>query len=295
MGICRRGARRRGTPPRLDPRMKYPDYINSGQAVGNPPAGETDFFAEVQDPASEPPAPPKKPPQKIGVLTLTRGAAFLCAVGLVFLIVWVFVLGILVGRGAIFQNEAFRKMQEKLLDNKVNEFAQALEVTEENPPAKARPVPVKTELTFFEDLTKSKTAPEEKAGRPPNPPPKTIPPKKESPAKPEPPAVPLKLQDPGASAKSAAKAKDATAPERNPGEKFTVQVAAARTLDEAGMMIDRLKKQGFEAYYYKYVSNNTTYYRIRVGRLKSRAEAQAMLERLTEKGSKNMFLSTLVD
>ncbi|MFH1137884.1 MAG: SPOR domain-containing protein [Pseudomonadota bacterium] len=307
MGIFRRGAGRRKTPPRLDPNKKYPDYINPGPEAEPALPGETDFFAQVEESTDQPAVAPQNPPRKIGVLTLTRGAAVLCVIGLTFLIVWVFILGILVGRGTIFQTEAFQQLEDKLLDKNVDEFAQALEITEEKDRAQPPAASDKTALTFFEDLTKTKKESEPRV-EPPDAPLKQPPLKKDAAAKPQSPAPAFKLQEPVAAPKTAApkpvaavKSADAKTkktlepPERNPGENFTVQVAAARTLEEADRMIGRLNKQGFDAYYYQYVSNNKKYYRIRVGRYKTRADAQVALDRLTEKGYGNMFLSSLGD
>ena len=300
MGIFRRGARKSKTPPRLDPKMKYPDYINPSQDVEPEPA-EDDFFAKVEEDVDVPDSKPKTKPEKVGVISLSRGVAFLCGVGLVFLILWVFILGILVGRGSIFQNEAFQKMQEKLLDKNVDDFAQALEITEEK--AIKAEGKGETELTFFEDLTKKRKDEERRRTAEKDEKESASSKKQEKPEKrnekdkqeKQTPAA-EKTVKPANDVKTVPNhASEAKPPERNPGENFTVQVAAARNLEGADKIVNKLKKDGFDAYYYQVVLQNRKYFRIRVGRFSNREDAQAAYKKLAEKGYKNMFVSSLLD
>lgn len=61
---------------------------------------------------------------------------------------------------------------------------------------------------------------------------------------------------------------------------WTVQVAAAKTRALADNMAAELKKRGYEAYVTSGRLNQTTFYRVRVGRYGSRQEAMTDLQRL---------------
>jgi len=62
---------------------------------------------------------------------------------------------------------------------------------------------------------------------------------------------------------------------------FTIQVAALRSLDKANAMIQLLKKRGFEAYLTTVnIPRKGTWYRVRIGRFKDRDQARQILAKL---------------
>ena len=109
-------------------------------------------------------------------------------------------------------------------------------------PVKTAPAGDEQEMTFYDTLTKP------------------------APPKPAAPAASPKPADGAASS-------DAPAP-------WTVQVAAAKSRALADKMAAELKKRGYQAYVTSGQLNQKTFYRVRVGRYRSRQEAMAALQRL---------------
>jgi DedD protein len=251
----------------------------------------------------------EKPP-----LVLNRRSMFLWSAGLVFIMVWVFVLGVLVGRGTIFNTKPFQELEQRLSDNGNGPVPK---VVEERQPA-PEPEPVVDEksakLTFYDSLSKSKpTPPPPQVKVPPPPPPK--PAVIETPK----PVTPMKspnTESPETGASASVERRETTPtepvvtsgvktvepekskappPQRQSGENFTIQVAAAGTVEEADKIVARLRSKGLDAYHYEVELQGRQYFRIRVGRYKTKEEAVQVHDRLTAQGYKNMFISQLVD
>lgn len=73
---------------------------------------------------------------------------------------------------------------------------------------------------------------------------------------------------------------------------WTVQVAAAETRARADGMAAELKKRGYEAYVTSGRLNRKTFYRVRVGRYRSRQEAMVHLQRLKKDKYDPMIMGT---
>lgn len=72
---------------------------------------------------------------------------------------------------------------------------------------------------------------------------------------------------------------------------WSVQVAASRNSATADEMAASLTKQGFRAYVTSGRLNETTFYRVRVGRFGTRQEAMAELQRLKAAKYKNAMIT----
>ena len=73
---------------------------------------------------------------------------------------------------------------------------------------------------------------------------------------------------------------------------WTVQVAAAETRSRADSMAAELRKRGYEAYVTSGQLNRKTFYRVRVGRYRSRQEAMVDLQRLKRDKYDPMIMGT---
>ena len=244
-----------------------------------------------------------------GGLTLSRRGLSLSILGLACLLIWVFILGVLVGRGAIFDFPAFKRLESHLPEPGGDLPPPEVEVS---PPPGAEQNPEDApKLTFYEDLGRSRNK-KEVLDLPPPPPPRPAKPAQPeaAPAKPQPQPEPQPepRPEPGADTPAQrpvenpagvktveAHKSDAPPPARRPGENFTVQVAAARTAPDADRAVARLKALGFDAYFYQVELKGRRYYRIRVGRFPEREQAQQELKKLEAKGYSQMFVSALID
>ena len=262
---------------------------------------------QPEDPSSE----NTDPDEARGRLVLSRRAVFLWSAALAFLMAWVFTLGVLVGRGSIFKSQAFKDLEERLAVSKTKDAAPpVVEVTEETQPP--RPAPSEPKLTFYGSLSETRPQPEKSRPQFPQLKKRVVMPKpvapKETPRAP-PPAKPHALQAevkpeaPGrprlvvTSGVKTVEPEDSAAPppRRAPNENFTIQVAAVPTAEQAAGTVRRLKAKGFDAYYYQVELKGRRYFRVRVGRFNTRAEAQALMGRLEAAGHKSMFVSALTD
>ncbi|MCY4489478.1 MAG: SPOR domain-containing protein [Deltaproteobacteria bacterium] len=73
---------------------------------------------------------------------------------------------------------------------------------------------------------------------------------------------------------------------------WTVQVAAADTRARADRMAAELKKRGYDSYVTSGQLNRKTFYRVRVGRYRSRQEAMVELQRLKKDKYDPMIMGT---
>jgi cell division protein FtsN len=64
--------------------------------------------------------------------------------------------------------------------------------------------------------------------------------------------------------------------------RYTVQVSAWTSAADAQRAVDRLKQAGFDAYVVEAFVKGRTWYRVRVGRFASTAEAQETIAKLHE-------------
>lgn len=237
---------------------------------------------------------------------------------LLFLLVWIFALGILVGRGSLPGDiRGVTEWKEQM--GRLQGLVRGDEAEEE----KAEEPPVEgPKLAFYEKLTTKKDEARERKSAKPKVRPKkpaqreaplsTLPSTRKDPAvsRPskergslseasgeavrKPPAAP-----PAATERPAPKAR--TGSSRQTGGRdlltvkaqFTVQVAAMETREAADEMIERLNRKGYPSYYYDVTIRGKTYYRIRCGRFLSRSQAEEHAALLARKEGIRGFVSKL--
>ncbi len=232
---------------------------------------------------------------------------------LLFLLIWIFALGILVGRGFLPGDQAVGELKDQI--GKLQEVIRrdrVQQVEREEPPESPK-------LAFYEKLaTKKDEALGKKAARAKNQPrekPKPAAPEPEKERKREP--VTEKPESRQARAEAPETPKPSTETKPRPATaavesgddgipppvaerdgllvkaRFTVQVAAMETRSAAEEMIRRLKRNGHPAYYYDVTVKGRTYYRVRCGRFLSRTEAEAYARVLKQREGINGFVSEL--
>lgn len=192
-------------------------------------------------------ARPKKKSKKYH-LDFSRTSLFFWSLGSLFLLAWIFVLGILVGRGLLPQGVntlsklrmPIVKFKEAVIDSKTSDLDN-IKGLDKDP-----------EFKFYDQLTtrKQELANKPTSGR------KNSRQRKTQPGLPETNRRSVK--------------KDEVSGE---GGSYTVQVASLGSENKADKMMDRLKNRGYLAYVIKVNIKGKTYYRVRCGKFKDRKDA----------------------
>jgi hypothetical protein len=190
-------------------------------------------------------------PKKRYIFEFSLTSLLFSGIGCIFILVWVFALGIMVGRGFLPRSmEGFW-------------FFKGKEVSEEKG-KKAKQVPLikEEDLTFYNQLTD-----------------------KESTARSEPPhqAPPRDQVTPQPRRKI-----DQRQTENK--DKYRVQVAALKDKGKTEEMVERLIKSGYPAYYYKTLIKGVVYYRVRCGPFSTADQAKGLAARLVEREGFKPFI-----
>jgi len=207
-------------------------------------------------------------------LELSLTSVFLWSLGLFFVLGWIFVLGILVGRG--FLPEGVKHLTEltlqitRLQDMVSNKKHSDLEIIKNREKA--------PKFAFYDELLKKKeeTA---KTGKPPI---KQLE-KKEVPSQPKP--IEKAAIVPPVEEKTVKSVKD--------GRKFTVQIASLEDEIQAIRMVNKMVGSGYPAFYLKANVKGKTYFRVRCGRFETRAEAGEFLALLSRREKIKGFVTTI--
>ena len=217
-------------------------------------------------------------------------------IGLLLLVaVWMFVLGIMVGRGTAPIPQVNRSIEQKLAQLKASQSDKA-RTNSQSPGEQKQDIPM-TELKFYEKLKETKPiqkprpmSPKPSTAKADNQPVKTGSNKKQSvKTTPKEPSVPKKKAD----LKPKQETGTQTAPSPSAVERFTIQVAAVKSSGNAEKLVLDLRRKGFDAYQIRSQSQNgETWYRVRVGAFQSRSEAQSALTRLSKIKINGMVLQT---
>ena len=216
-----------------------------------------------------------KKKRKKYLLQLT-GKGFFLGLCLLFLISgWMFVLGVLVGRGTAPINFDIQALQKELLALKESMVKQEKRAME----ADAAKNGDNPSLDFYEAL-KKKEKDEQIL---------TI-------EKKNPPKVPSKT--PLISQKRVSKTKDTQTEEKNvsrvkptPAGPLAVQVASTKDAVSADALVKKLKQLGYAGFSIKAeIPNKGTWYRVRVGPYRTRSEAEQVRQELTKKKFKGIVV-----
>lgn len=172
----------------------------------------------------------------------TLGTLFLLCFGLIFVLAWVFSLGVLVGRNSL----------PIAIDALSNKQGGAAVAEEKQAPEHVEPIK-EEELTFFEQLVH----------------------KRDSATREETPHLSAKQAETKTSARRTEQAEE-------PARHYSVQVAAFKDKAKTEQMVERLGSLGYRAYYYQTLINGEIFYRVRCGPFYSIREAQRYAKRLAD-------------
>ena len=189
-----------------------------------------------------------------------------------FFLVWIFVLGIFVGRG--FLPDKISDLSD--LKGEINKLHDTVETKEAKETKASTPSSLpenEPKLAFYDKLTTKKdeaksSLQNEIAAEIP----KTPVPLKET----------IPAQPAAGDKKEAAPSSSVTTPKPGAG-KYTIQIASIADLAKAQKTVKQLVEKGFDAYYYVTKVKGKTYYRVRCGKFSDRAEAVKTALKLQEK------------
>jgi len=214
---------------------------------------------------------------------------------IVFFMGWIFVLGVLVGRGFLPANTAIADLKAQV--TKVQEMVARNKRTDQKAQAKED---IDSKLGFYDKLESKK---EDKRKPFPELPPE--PPKSEKPVKPADTALvdvktdiakkdsSAKKQDAAKNAGPEKKGKDALPdPVKAAGKasgpfRYVIQIAALDERAKAEDMVRKLSERGVEAYFQETVVKGKTYYRVRCGKFGTKEEASDYAQKLPKEAGTN--------
>lgn len=192
---------------------------------------------------------PKKE-RKRYTFQFTFSSLLLSSISLLFILAWVFSLGIMVGRGFLpGAIDTFSSIKERIMKDKEKK-------------AIDHPRPIKEEeLTFYNQLVDKKDRVKKKA-----------------------------LSKPLLRDQERASKKTRVAQIREDIRNHSVQVAALKDKMKTEKMVEKLTRLGYPAYYYQTLINGKKYYRIRCGPFPTEGEARKCAKRLADKEDFKPFI-----
>jgi len=202
----------------------------------------------------------KKKPKKI-LLELSYKSLMFWVGGGLFLLVWTFILGVLVGRDYL----SFELLQEKIAG--IQENAGERDALDSDLKKKLKEDP---KFAFYEELSSKK---EEAAKK--NQPARRIKPK------------PSKKTD-------RKKTEKTTAPKESTvtsADQYVLQIGSFGDKAKATALVDRLKKRGYPAYFLLARVNGKIYYRVKCGPFKTEKKADALKKAMAQKEDIHGFVS----
>jgi DedD protein len=254
--------------------------------------------------------------EKKSMIQISRRGVFIWAVLILFIAGWMFVLGILVGRGTAPVNLDASRLQEELSRLKAAMTSKQQAEIEAQASGQAGGKP---ELGFYEalkdtssekhfkvdpsarNLKQPETAPIAKPNLPepvkvvrpdvPSKPEKSIETAAAGPVKPpvkqEPAPKPVEPPRP------AVREQAHTQPQGASDGRFTIQVAALKEAAGADRLVDKLRKKGYPAYQIQTETvGKGTWYRVRVGAFSSREKASQMIDKLKSDHLEGLVVAT---
>lgn len=250
----------------------------------------------------------KKKNKRSDQFVFSRRAILLWGMSFMVVAIWIFVLGVLAGRGLIFHSQTFKNIEKRIGEFRSNNPPAVTVEPDQEEGAASEP-----KLTFYKSLSTGRIQDDLKSIKKPESASLPSEQKKKTTATvssgPEslPEKTPLRKKEIESSARPVAKREKpavqslpqgtslAQPPARVEGENYTVQVAALKNLERAEKLVASLKRQGYPAYFYHVRDESRQYFRVRVGRYKTRREAQSALVRLRRIGHEGIFISRLTN
>jgi len=195
----------------------------------------------------------------------------LWGIGILFILAWIFILGIFVGRGFL-PGEITDVSELKGEINKIQGAIKPEDTTASNMTTSDDLKETEPEFVFYDKLTTKKDEAKNNLYTEPgteiN---KTV----------SNPIKPMEVQTSGSDIKEVKHPADSK-PKSDSGQ-FTIQVASIAELASAEKTVKQLVEKGFNAYYYETIVKGKKYYRVRCGKFSDKAEAQKYSIRLQEK------------
>ena len=237
-------------------------------------------------------------------LEFSLGTMFFWCLGLFFLLAWIFVLGILVGKGMLSHRMENLSVQEKQPAGphqaKRGQTSPASDTIMRDMMGLEEKKP---EFTFYKELTSKKEAAAKKVK-------KDIKKKRDDHrvAKKEEAKTPkislsgktLPKKSRAGTRQEARKEQDKPVTEKDEPVRdvastgdYTVQVASLSSEIEAMKMANSLTADGYNAYYLKSIINGKEYYRVRCGRFKDRNHAERLKSKLAQKEKISGFVTVV--
>ncbi|MFO8091340.1 MAG: SPOR domain-containing protein [Desulfatiglandaceae bacterium] len=210
----------------------------------------------------QPSSPGKKKKFRV---ELSPVGLFLSSLGLVFILGWIFVLGVMVGRG--FVPEGVKSIGQ--MTDQLSRLITILARDREQGADRNAAMEQQTKLEFYDYLSRSDPEPEKGTA---------------------------KLEIPRASAvPKASEPKDDGAVEIPKAEEsgWAVQVASLDNESKAIKLVEKLKRLGYPAFTYKTVVKGAVFHRVRCGPFKARVDAEAAKRSLLEKEKIDAFLTMI--
>lgn len=208
-----------------------------------------------------------------------------------FLCAWMFVLGVLVGRGTAPVKFDIAALEKKIGAPKENDLARQKKI-----PAQKEAVSVKdkTELDFYEALEENKVDTKVPALQKP----KTVERKIEKPVEKSvsqtPPKAPPQKSKPVATSQKKKSTKEKVAAIEKThaaGPIYTIQAASVKDAKDADQLVQKLKKSGYPAYRaIGKIPGKGVWFRVRIGEYKNKTEALGIMKKLKKDGLKPILV-----
>lgn len=229
---------------------------------------------------------PKKMAKKY-VIGLTMKHIILISLAFLFVLLWIFSLGVIVSRGLL--NDAVNSLTE-LKQKEIATLGPKETHDEQMTPPKSV-IPIKEEeLTFYKELTEKKEIAKDKA----------LPESLENEKKPEVKKPETEKQTSpqkvSPTPDNIAKKEETLTTEEKINrirariQNYNVQVAALKDIHETKDMVKKLNDLGYPAYYYQTSVKGEAYYRIRCGPFSTLDEAKKQAGRLSERQGFKPFI-----
>ncbi len=248
----------------------------------------------------------KEPEFKKPFIVLSRSKIAGWLLLIFFLCAWMFILGVLVGRGTAPVKFDIAAIEEKSEASQADDGgAQGKE------PAPKEPVTIKdkTKLEFYEALKENKAdtdvpvlqIPKSVEDRIKKPAEKAAPPevKKDAAREPASPKADLQKAVPGKPESTLSPEKQKPTEEKDTavtrtnteGPVYTIQAASVRDPKDADLLVKKLKDSGYPAYrVIGKVTGKGIWFRVRIGEYKGKAEAMGVMDKLKKEGLKPILV-----
>jgi DedD protein len=221
----------------------------------------------------------KEPEFKKPFIVLTRRKIAGWFLIIFFLCAWMFILGVLVGRGTAPVKFDIAAIEKKLTDATKTDSTAPSEMPA---PKDDLTVKDKTKLDFYEALKENR----EDVKAPALQPPKAAEDKVEKTGSQKPEPIPPEKEVKQDKEKIAAVVKTNTA-----GPTYTIQAASVRDSRDADRLVEKLKKAGYPAYRVMgKIPGKGVWFRIRIGEYRSKSEALGTLNKLKKDGLKPILV-----